>query len=227
MRVLLAVALMFAAGSVTAQTPTMIHLPGRTIEVVGLERWTVQMVQDSMNRYSPGDSLQSHACAAILRYKLHFADAAATYLPGLAPDSGLYVFVAVVEPQDSARVHFRSVDPRFDTLNIASEWLQGAELVRRHSMGFQLGIATYLTRSMPPWAAQDSTGVRFMWEYLDAHRASKDAAAARQTLRDDPNMLDRMVAVAVLLNFSDSDSTWWALTDVLLESDGSAKATAG
>ena len=46
------------------QTPAVIHLPHKTIEVVGLERWTVQMIQDSMDRYSPGDSLQSHACAA-------------------------------------------------------------------------------------------------------------------------------------------------------------------
>jgi hypothetical protein len=61
-----------------AQNDNMIHLRNKTIEVVGLEHWTVKMIQDSLDKYSPGDSLQSHACAAILRYKLHFADAAVT-----------------------------------------------------------------------------------------------------------------------------------------------------
>ncbi len=230
MRTLLVVALTLVSVPLTAQTPSVIHIPGKTIEVVGLERWTVQMIQDSMNRYAPGDSLQSRACAAVLRYKLHFADAAAEYIPGSPPDTSLYVFVSVVEPQDSARVRYRTVAPRFDTATIAAEWRAGTDLVQNHSMGFQVGLVTYLApaahRQVPPWAAEDSSGVRLMWSYLDAHRSPADAAAARHTLRDDANMLDRMVAAAILINFSESDSTWWALADVLLESDGYAKGAA-
>jgi hypothetical protein len=214
----------------SAQTASTIRLPGKTIEVVGLERWTVQMIQDSLNRYSPGDSLQSHACAAILRYKLHFADAAAQYLPGSPPDTGMYVFVSVVEPQDSARVHYRTVDLRPDTATITAEWRTGTDLVRHHPMGFQIGLQIYLTptaeRRVPAWAEEDSSGVRLMWSYLDAHQRPSDAAAARRTLRDDANMLDRMAAAAVLINFAADDSTWWALSDVLLESEGYVKATA-
>jgi hypothetical protein len=94
-------------------------------------------------------------------------------------------------------------------------------------MGFQIGLMNYLTHHMPPWAAEDSTGVRLTWGYLDDHQPPSDAAAARWTLQHDPNMLDRIVAAAVLINFSASDSTWWALADVLLESDGYAKGRAG
>ena len=230
MRMLLLVALALGSAPLAAQTPSIIHVPGKTIEVVGLERWTVQMIQDSMNRYSPGDSLQSHACAAVLRYKLHFADAAAEYIPSSPPDTGLYVFVSVVEPQDSARVRYRTVGLRSDTATVAAEWRAGTDLVRLHSMGFQVGLLSYLTpaadRRVPAWAGDDSAGVRLTWSFLDAHQHPSDAAAARVTLRDDPNMLDRMVAAAVLLNFSASDSTWWALADVLLESDGYARGTA-
>jgi hypothetical protein len=39
-------------------------------------------------------------------------------------------------------------------------------------------------------------------------------------------MYDRMAAAAVLSNFPDQDSTWWALFQTLLESDGFAKETA-
>jgi hypothetical protein len=215
---------------VEAQGPSLIHLPGKTIEVVGLDRWTVQMIQDSMDRYSPGDSLQSHACAVILRYKLHFADAAAqTYLPS-PTHTGTYVLVSVVEPGDSARVRYRSVNVKFDTADVSSEWKPGAEVFLHHPDGFQVGISTYLTldssRRVPDYARRDSTGVIAMWEFLDRHHSLQDASSARRTLQNDPRMLDRIVAAAVLLNAASNDTTWWSLMEVLRESDGIAKETA-
>lgn len=54
---------------------SVLHVQGKTVEVVGLNRWTPAMIQDSMSLYAPGQSLLSHGCAAVLRYKLHFAQA--------------------------------------------------------------------------------------------------------------------------------------------------------
>src|SRR5690348_16960667 len=76
------------------------------LELIGLKRWTVPMIQDSLRRYAPNDSLMSHACAAVLREKLRFADASAVYYT--TTTAGMqakpYVAVTVVEPQDSALI---------------------------------------------------------------------------------------------------------------------------
>src|SRR5688572_14822988 len=105
--------------------PSVLKLDdGRTIYVVGLRTWTVRMIQDSLTKYSPKDSLQSHACAAILRYKLGFADASAVRMMSeRAPD---IVFVHVREPQDSARVHYRALP--LDTLNPVKHWLKATSI---------------------------------------------------------------------------------------------------
>jgi hypothetical protein len=227
MRKLLGVGLILLATSVRAQTPTFIHLPRKTIEVVGLERWTVQMIQDSLNRYAPGDSLQSDACAAILRYKLHFPDAANEIILSSAADTVPYVFVSVVEPDDSARVHYRPVSLATDSASVRPEWQDGVALIRHHPEGFQMGLYSFWTRpEIPRYASADSLGVEATWTFLEHHRALQDAALARETLASDPNMYDRMAAVAVLENFPGQDSTWWALFETLRESDGFAKGTA-
>ena len=48
----------------------------RVVEVIGLRWWTVEMIQDSLRKYAPGQRLDSANAATTLRYKLHFADAA-------------------------------------------------------------------------------------------------------------------------------------------------------
>jgi hypothetical protein len=106
-RLALPLLILLAARTAAAQRSEILQLPGRIVEVTGLERWTIQMLQDSLGVYSPGDSLQSHACAAVLRYKLHFADASSTTFMGMngPGDTTRYTLVHVIEPQDSARVH--------------------------------------------------------------------------------------------------------------------------
>src|SRR5438132_7589526 len=120
LRLVAAIALSWFPVLGRAQRAERIVLPsGGTIEVLGLRQWTIPMIQDSLAKYSPGDSLQSHACAAILRYKLHFADASATeiFSRGDAPP---VVVVAVREPQDSALVRYRAVSR--DTTLGRSDW---------------------------------------------------------------------------------------------------------
>src|SRR4051812_34702076 len=72
-----------ARGALSTAIPVIAILEDSTkrLEILGLKRWTLAMIQDSLARYAPHDSLLSHACAAILRGKLHFADAAVTYAP--------------------------------------------------------------------------------------------------------------------------------------------------
>lgn len=211
-----------------SQAPAIIHLPHKTIEVVGLDRWTVQMIQDSMDRYSPGDSLQSHACAAVLRYKLHFADAASTTFSSGPSDTMEYDFVAVVEPQDSARVRYRMMP--LDTLPPLPEWREFVTFTGRNLDALESAMYVFAMRSarhdtMPSFARRDSARVAHVLAFLQSHAGKANATLARRVLATDPNVLNRSVAAAVLANFDD-DSTVSTLVSALREREGWAKGFA-
>jgi hypothetical protein len=110
------------------------------LEIMGLKRWTLAMIQDSLARYAPHDSLLSHACAAILRGKLHFADAAVTYMPQMVNGrEKAFWYVSVIEPQDSALVRYRP--PYRDTLPLRAEWAPIREAFDHDGRAFQRVIA--------------------------------------------------------------------------------------
>lgn len=210
------------------QAPAIIHLPRKTIEVVGLERWTVQMIQDSMDRYSPGDSLQSHACAAVLRYKLHFADAASTTFSSGPSDTMEYDFVAVVEPQDSARVRYRIMP--LDTLPPLPEWREFVMFAGHNLAALELAMYVYAMRgarhdTMPTFARRDSARVARVLAFLQSHTSKADATLARRVLSTNRNVLNRSVAAVVLANFDD-DTTVSTLVSALREREGWAKGFA-
>src|SRR5207247_10808631 len=98
-RVVFALAPILLAPS-TATAQQRFRTPQGIVEVVGLRRWTVQMIQDSAAKYAPGQDLASHACAAVLRLKLKFADASVMYYRPDTGSSGGVLIVSVIEPQD-------------------------------------------------------------------------------------------------------------------------------
>src|SRR5262245_10051645 len=114
----------FAAVTVAAplRAQAVIQTPKATIEIIGLSRWTLKMVEDSLAKYGE-DSLTAHACAAILRQQLHFADASVAVFANF-PEYKFkdYVAITVVEPQDSARIRYK---PELrDTLPVRAEWAE-------------------------------------------------------------------------------------------------------
>ena len=214
------------APAARSQQAPLLQLPdGGTVEVLGLRRWTLAMLQDSLARYSPGDSLQSHACAAVLRYKLHFADAAST---GVSMGVGTpeHVVVTVREPQDSARVHYRmmpldSVRPRRAWTVVTQPMSRQPDLVRMTVGTLYLDPATH---GAPRFrTSADSIEAVKILSFLRARTSEKDRLEALDVLSRDPNMYDRSVATLILANFGARDDTWWALVDAMRESDGQAK----
>lgn len=211
-----------------AQSPAEIRFPdGKVVEVIGLRRWTIAMIQDSLARYSPADSLQSHACASVLRYKLHFADASTTYF---VPRPGEFrIVVTVREPQDSARVKYRHV--QFDTTGGLAEWADVRAVLAQKT-----GLFEDATRSLflggprnPPSrlrATPDSSEVIQLASWFRLRTSDKDRTTALHVLAHAPNMLDRTIATIVLANFPERDDTWYALVDALLEPDYSPKVFA-
>lgn len=218
-----------ACASPPAGTPTVLLVPGKSIEVVGLRRWSIAMIQDSLTKYAPGITLDSHACAAALRYQLGFADAAVTAyeLPG---DTVERIVVVVVEPQDSARVRHR-IAP-MDTVAPRAEWAPLLRVISESPGPFQVSLWQYrawrggdLTklRSLP---GTDSSAVLSVWRFLAAHQSRADKAAALSTVLADPNYRNRMAAVALLSNFTDDDQVLHALLRAQLEADGPVGAMA-
>lgn len=218
-----------ASAMAQATSSTILHAPGQTIEILGLSRWTADMLQDSLRKYVPGQTLESHSCAANLRYKLHFAEAAADVIR--MSDSSRYIIVSVIEPQDSALVRHR-VLPR-DTTDSHSPWPLLVALARDNPRALEglvreriVGRGSAMPPAMPEGVHLDTARVRRAWAFLDAHRTSADAKAARRTLARAPNVYDRMAAIAILSSFDQSDTTWWSLVATLREEEGSPRGFA-
>ena len=212
-----------------AQRPTLLTLSnGGTVEVLGLRRWTLAMLQDSLAKYAPGDSLQSHACAAVLRYKLGFADAASTTFI-LREGEPSRVVVSVREPQDSARVRYRVMP--FDTVNARAAWRLVTDAIARHPAAFWPAEREYLAPRLHVNAARfespkDSIAGTAIITYLRARTADRDRREALNVLAHAPNIFDRATAALILANFGARDDTWRALSEALRESDGIVKGVA-
>ena len=211
----------------------IIRMPGKTIEVVGLTRWTIPMIQDSLAKYSPGDSLHHHACAATLRYKLGFADAAAIAYRGMfgPQDTTEYLVISVVEPQDSARVRYKTLP--FDSLRPRAEWREGIELLRARPGAVHASLNHYaaaaktgFTEPLPAYLQRDSATVRAFWRFLATHKRDADRKLALSVIASDANFRNRAVAAAILANFGSHDSTWFALLESMRETDGIVKGVA-
>lgn len=228
MRTIIRTALLAMAVVGPARAQSIIETPKATIEIVGLKRWTIQMIDDSLAKYSPKDKLTAHACAAILREKLHFADASVTVFTNMTRDQAKsYVAVTVVEPTDSALIHYK---PAFtDSLPIRDEWKAANTAFKDHNETAQRALQTpsFYESQL---SARDSVTfepVRAIHEMMIAQRASADFATARRTLDADGNSANRTMALIVLSGFANRDSAWWAVADALRDpTSGMVNATA-
>ncbi len=200
--------------------------PQARVEVIGLKRWTVPMIQDSLARYSPQDSLTSHACAAILRLKLGFPDAAASYF-GRDSSGRERIVVAIVEPQDSALVRYRAPAP--DSAPDIAEYAAALKVFRSHNHEFQALIqdSTFLVaRSDAPATDARRVLLEPVRQMLVGERTASGHRRAIKVLTQDRNPYNRVMALLVLSGFPRDDLTWWTLADELRYPNGMAGATA-
>lgn len=212
--------------------------PHARIEVLGLQNWTLKALQDSIRQRVPGQTLADAACMVTLRDSLHFADALVqnlTYSLNGEP-ARHYLIIKVVEPQDSARVRWRPA-PRdsFTVLrpSYAAVILPVTDSLGRLWMSRLLGpiqlyhrdpsVRAAMMRGRPDAARADAER---LWNFLDAHRAEADRRTALAALRKDGPYANRIVAAAVLANFAEQDSTWWALADALRDGNEAVRIAA-
>ncbi len=203
------------------------HQPYRSLEVVGLRRWSMEMLNDSLNAHAPGMSLFDHGCAATLRYELGFAEAASFIVQNPSGRRGRLSIVLLIEPQDSALVRHREL-PR-DTVGSTAPWHHLVDL-SRSDRSLLRDVALTVARSgadlgsdVPEVRRAQIAAARPLFA---RYRGSEDLELATRILTSSPHLHDRMAAVAVLSGFPDEDAAWHALTGAMLESDGPVRSFA-
>ncbi|HST58013.1 MAG TPA: hypothetical protein VLK84_04985 [Longimicrobium sp.] len=194
-------------GAASAQN--VLRLPGnKTVEVIGLEDWTVPMLQDSLRKYADGVTLDSHACAGVLRFHLGFADASVqTQIVIMGSDTTEYVAVSVVEPADSGRVRRRAVGR--DSVGFPAEYA-GIEGLMRWHRGVGFALVNDL-REVPPMIQDDSAAVRQAWALVDAQRRPEGFALAARVLESHPNYHARILAATILRGAPAEDALLYTL----------------
>jgi hypothetical protein len=225
-------ALVVSSGTLSGQgTPieNVIQTPNGRVEVLGLQRWTIDGLEDSLRAHAGYDLRTDgvHACGAVLRYKLHFADAAAIEARDSA--NAPYWIVTVTEPQDSARIHHHFLP--LDTVGGRPEWASARTIVKAHRSALMayLWTAAYTNGakepSVPLRTAGDSQAVGQLRAFAAAHSGAVDEREAIEALRSDSSLYDRLLAVTILASFPQDDSVWGQLSQTLLESDGIVQGT--
>jgi hypothetical protein len=212
MRTTITCATLLCVATRVAPAQTIIENDQLRLELIGLKRWTVPMIEDSLRRYAPADSLLSHACAAVLREKLKFADASVVYhttTMNRKPEKP-YLAVTVVEPQDFGLIRYRG--PFWDSLPPRRAWAPIRAVFEKHNIAFQTAVQRpdFLSSDAPLRAADSALAPALpVRRYLHAHHTPKDRQLALTTLATDGNWANRVAAAALLTNFASSDSAWW------------------
>lgn len=186
------------------------------------------MLRDSVRAKRPGLELHDAACMVVLREELGFPDALVEDLqysnaPG-APVSR-YLIIKLVEPGQRARVKW--LPPRADSFKVVRPEYATVLMPATDSTGDLwpsriLWPLQYYGRGRDAMAnasrkapANVRADAERLWHFLGDHKRESDRVTALEVLRNDGAYADRLIATAILSNFSEQDPTWFALTDAL------------
>jgi hypothetical protein len=203
----------------------------RAVEIIGLRRWTPEMVRDSLRKYAPDDGIESDATAANLRNLLGFADAATSiHTVVFDEDEKSTITIAVREPGDSARVHYAA--QALDTVPERAAWRNLAAMFVADSSGRLLPIvagahldgysrlvvdSTVKRRAFAHRegyefeSPADSLAARPILDSLARRISNADFGEAVETIDKSRSAPDRAVAALVLANFPERDRAWHSL----------------
>lgn len=213
--------LLCAAEAVSAQ---VVQTEDGLVQVAGLTHRSPQEIERLIQEESPGTNLSSGACAAVLKHMLGFPDAAVIRYSTdvLSGHDSLreppFTMLLLVEPEDADRVRYLPAPP--DSSGPVREWAEQYALypmgrlssaIRKH-VGRPDGKPVILREGMPDTVrVLMDVGVRF----LESHDREEDRQRALEVIRTDRDWINRSIASAILTNFPEEDSTWWALASAI------------
>ncbi len=188
------------------------------LEFIGLKKWTPEKIMQVLGYKSFNEM---HACAADLKYKLGFADAAV--IISYTPDKKLHFLVSAVEPQEQARVAF--TEPWASVIT-PDDWFPMTKQATVEPNQFAEGLRdifrqlTKIPEDAPPVEPQS------WWNGLKKLNRESDFKTAVKAATQDRDPTDRMVACAVLTNFPERDETWHTLMAVVRDPDDMTRRNA-
>ena len=231
MKILRLAAGMFVLVGLTAAPGTgqVIAGPQGPVEFIGLQQWTAQKLFDAIRELDPNRPF--HACAAVMKMDLGFAEAAAFgYMNSFSADSERYTVVVGVE--DSSRVRYRPVGS--EKLGLPETWEELRTLIGENMGTLDAAAFTLLARG-GPWAdprkfaemvGADPDALDQIRDLVGRANGEEDRRLAHEVLARDSAWLARVTAALVLANFMDDDTSWHALVGAMTDSHARVRGTA-
>lgn len=199
--------------------------PRGRVEVLGLKRWTLAMLQDSIKRYVPGQQLHDAACVVTLRDSLHFIDASVEHVEMALPGrpSRSYLTIKVIEPQDADRVQwderprnaFSAMIPGYAPVVLPFTDSSGGVWRGRLLFWLQFSPGPERDAAARRMSGDARADERRVSAFLAGQSGEADRVRAMEVLASDGYWVNRVVAAAVLSGFAAWDSTWLALVRAL------------
>ncbi|MDE2796649.1 MAG: hypothetical protein OXL34_17675 [Gemmatimonadota bacterium] len=224
-RALVGAAVLFAATTSQAASQ-VIPGPNGPVEFIGLQKWDAQRLFDAIRELDPDRPF--HACAAVMKMDLGFADAAAfSYMTGFSADSERYTVVVGVE--DSSGVRYRRAGS--ETLVLPETWenlktLVSEDMATVDAAAQTLHASDDQAREFAGFMGADPETLARVRHLVRGANGEEDRRLAHEVLARDSARWARAAATLVLGNFIDDDRSWHALAGSLIDSQTRVRTVA-
>lgn len=190
------------------------------IEFLGLKKWDAQTLLDSMKYLSPNKPI--HACAGQMKSDFGFTDVCSYFhIKDYNDLSTLYSVVTIIEDNIDGKIIY--LKRPVDSLALLKQYRDCADILNNNPSLYFAGIQTYhlykegnidsAKNSLATFSIKSKEVMPF-WEYLLSKKNIDEMNLALWVLNNDLNLMNRKVALAILLNFSNYDSIWWTVLNL-------------
>ena len=196
--------------------------PNGPVEFIGLQSWNAQELFDAIQELEPDRPF--HACAAIMKLELGFADAAAflyfaDHLTSIDQSSSRYTVVVGVE--DSTQVQYRPAGN--ESVVLPQTWQNLQTAVGEEANTLTVAARMFHLRAFAHQIAEsmgsDPETLNKVWELIERTDGDEDLRLAHEVLTADSSWSTRAVATLLLGNFIDDDTAWHGLVGSLVDAE--------
>ena len=203
--------------------PQVLDTPFGKVEFIGLHNWKAQQLYDSIRSINPTKPIVG--CAYEITSKLGFAGASVVIVQWTEKEK--YSIVTVVEPQYKSGVKY--LDTQKGGMLLNPKWVLLKQIFSKDDGHFQAAVKCYYDikfRStddktlMTVKAFNKISGdYQTVWDELSSINTFNDFEFALSTIKSDSGYVNRIMAVASLINWADSDSFFISVIDCLRDND--------
>lgn len=198
---------------------------GSTIEYLGMKNWTAREIQDSLKSLAPNRPVS--ACMAVLKNNLGFADA--MVMSYYEPEkSSLYTVVTVLEDKNRQNtvplpknekppIEKWSGDLNLNDRSNQNLLSNGLQFFGKENGRLHLNTERVMKSSF--FSEEDSEFLKEFYNHIKHKNTEADRLLAHNTLQEDGNKLNRILASIVLLNFDNSKEEKYMMLNQMRSDD--------